>query len=100
MPLEEYVEAFTFTRFEPAGMSGNDPIKKATSILDYIFRELAVTYLDRTTRPCRPFKPSARPSWAAASRRISPARRGPRPFLGRPAGEQGPSPVAFTTKSS
>ncbi len=49
VPLEEYVEAFTFTRFEPAGMvQGNDYIKNATSILDYIFRELAVSYLDRT----------------------------------------------------
>ena len=48
VPLEEYVEAFTFTRFEPAGMvQGNDAIKNATSILDYIFRELAVSYLDR-----------------------------------------------------
>ena len=48
VPLEEYVEAFTFTRFEPAGMVlGNDRIKNATSILDYIFRELAVSYLDR-----------------------------------------------------
>ncbi|HKG76471.1 MAG TPA: vitamin B12-dependent ribonucleotide reductase, partial [Beijerinckiaceae bacterium] len=49
VPLEEYVEAFTFTRFEPAGfVSGNDVIKNATSILDYIFRELAISYLDRT----------------------------------------------------
>jgi len=48
VPLDEYVEAFTFTRFEPAGMVlGNDRIKNATSILDYIFRELAVSYLDR-----------------------------------------------------
>jgi len=48
VPLEEYVEAFTFTRFEPAGMvMGNDRIKNATSILDYVFRELAVSYLDR-----------------------------------------------------
>lgn len=48
VPLEEYVEAFTFTRFEPSGVvSGNDRIKIATSILDYIFRELAVTYLGR-----------------------------------------------------
>jgi ribonucleoside-diphosphate reductase alpha chain len=48
VPLEEYVEAFTFTRFEPAGMvMGNDAIKNATSILDYIFRELAVSYLGR-----------------------------------------------------
>ena len=48
VPLEEYVEAFTFTRFEPAGMvQGNDAIKNATSILDYVFRELAVSYLGR-----------------------------------------------------
>jgi len=49
VPLGEFVDAFTFTRFEPAGMvQGNDSIKNATSILDYIFRELAVSYLDRT----------------------------------------------------
>jgi ribonucleoside-diphosphate reductase alpha chain len=48
VPLEEYVEAFTFTRFEPNGIvEGNDVIKMATSILDYIFRELAVSYLGR-----------------------------------------------------
>ena len=49
VPLEEFVDAFTFTRFEPAGMvQGNDSIKNATSILDYVFRELAISYLDRT----------------------------------------------------
>ncbi len=48
VPLEEFVDAFTFTRFEPAGLvQGNAAIKNATSILDYIFRELAVSYLDR-----------------------------------------------------
>ena len=48
VPLEEFVEAFTFTRFEPAGLvRGNAAIKNATSILDYIFRELAISYLDR-----------------------------------------------------
>ena len=48
VPLEEYVEAFTFTRFEPSGVvEGNETIKMATSILDYIFRELAISYLDR-----------------------------------------------------
>ncbi len=48
VPLEEFVDAFVFTRFEPAGeVTGNDSIKSATSILDYIFRELAVSYLDR-----------------------------------------------------
>jgi ribonucleoside-diphosphate reductase alpha chain len=49
VPLEEYVEAFTFTRFEPAGfVQGNERIKNATSILDYVFRELAISYLGRT----------------------------------------------------
>ena len=48
VPLEEYVDAFTFTRFEPAGfVQGNDAIKNATSILDYLFRELAISYLGR-----------------------------------------------------
>ncbi|WOK19202.1 vitamin B12-dependent ribonucleotide reductase [Rhodopseudomonas sp. BAL398] len=48
VPLEEYVDAFTFTRFEPAGpVQGNDSIKYATSILDYVFRELAVSYMGR-----------------------------------------------------
>ena len=48
VPLEEFVEAFTFTRFEPQGIvTGNDTIKMSTSILDYIFRELAISYLDR-----------------------------------------------------
>ncbi|MBN2751352.1 MAG: vitamin B12-dependent ribonucleotide reductase [Rhodospirillaceae bacterium] len=48
VPLEEFVEAYTFTRFEPSGMvEGNDAIKMATSILDYLFRELAISYLGR-----------------------------------------------------
>ncbi|GAA0396651.1 ribonucleotide reductase [Brevundimonas terrae] len=49
VPLDEFVDAFVFTRFEPAGrVTGNDSIRSATSILDYIFRELGVSYLDRT----------------------------------------------------
>jgi ribonucleoside-diphosphate reductase alpha chain len=48
VPLDEFVEAFTFTRFEPAGIViGNDSIKNSTSVLDYIFRELGVSYLGR-----------------------------------------------------
>ncbi|HLK23058.1 MAG TPA: ribonucleotide reductase [Caulobacteraceae bacterium] len=48
VPLDEFVDAFVFTRFEPAGpVSGNDSIRSATSILDYLFRELAVSYLGR-----------------------------------------------------
>ncbi|MTI08762.1 vitamin B12-dependent ribonucleotide reductase [Curvivirga aplysinae] len=48
VPLEEYVDAYTFTRFEPSGMvEGNDAIKMSTSVLDYVFRELAISYLGR-----------------------------------------------------
>lgn len=48
VPLEEFIDAFVFTKFEPSGMvSGNDKIKMSTSVIDYIFRELAVTYLGR-----------------------------------------------------
>ena len=48
VPIEEFVEAYTFTRFEPSGMvEGNDAIKMSTSVLDYIFRELAISYLGR-----------------------------------------------------
>ncbi|MCW5723823.1 MAG: hypothetical protein KIS81_02580 [Maricaulaceae bacterium] len=49
VPLEEYVDAFVYTRFEPAGpVTGNDSITHATSILDYLFRELGVSYLGRS----------------------------------------------------
>ncbi|WP_297694175.1 ribonucleotide reductase [Phenylobacterium sp.] len=48
VPLEEFVDAFVFTRFEPAGpVTGNDSVRSATSILDYIFRELGISYLGR-----------------------------------------------------
>jgi len=49
VPLEKFVDIFTFTRFEPNGMvSGNPHIKMATSVIDYMFRELAISYLGRT----------------------------------------------------
>jgi ribonucleoside-diphosphate reductase alpha chain len=48
VPLEEFVDAFVFTRFEPSGMvGGHERIKMATSVIDYVFRELAITYLSR-----------------------------------------------------
>jgi ribonucleoside-diphosphate reductase alpha chain len=48
VPLEEYVDAFTFIRFEPNGMvQGHDYVKMATSVIDYIFRDLAINYLKR-----------------------------------------------------
>lgn len=49
VPLDEFVDAFVFTRFDPAGpVTGNDTVKSATSILDYLFRELGISYLGRT----------------------------------------------------
>jgi len=48
VPLEEFVDAFVFTKFEPSGMVNGSPhVKMTTSVIDYIFRELAVTYLGR-----------------------------------------------------
>ena len=50
VPLEEYVDAFIDTKFEPSGkVDGNDRILSATSILDYVFRELAISYLGKET---------------------------------------------------
>ncbi len=49
VPLEEFTDAFVFTRFEPNGIvTGNQAITMSTSTIDYIFRELAITYLGRT----------------------------------------------------
>jgi hypothetical protein len=71
VPLEEFVDAFTFTKFEPAGMvQGNDSIKNATSILDYIFRELAVLPRPHRPRPCG--------AGRGELRRCRPGRRGRR----------------------
>jgi ribonucleoside-diphosphate reductase alpha chain len=48
VPLEEYVDAFTFSRFEPNGIvQGHDYVKMATSVVDYVFRDLAISYLKR-----------------------------------------------------
>ena len=47
LPLEEYVDAFIDTKFEPQDVVGNDRILSASSILDYVFRELAISYLER-----------------------------------------------------
>jgi ribonucleoside-diphosphate reductase alpha chain len=66
VPLDEFVDAFTFTRFEPSGqVTQNDTIKMATSILDYIFRELGISYLGR--EDLAHVKPSALPLASAAA---------------------------------
>ena len=89
VPLEEYVDAFTFTRFEPQGpVQGNDTIKYATSILDYVFRELAISYLD-ALRP-RP----RRSERGAASTRSARARRKAAPQPNTRYRLEGPDPLA------
>jgi ribonucleoside-diphosphate reductase alpha chain len=50
VPLRAYVETFTNMRFEPAGMTDDPDIRFATSILDYVFRRLAVDYLSPEER--------------------------------------------------
>ena len=94
VPLDEFVEAFTFTRFEPAGyVQGNEAIKNATSILDYIFRELAVSYLGRND--LAHVDPSAIGStiMGGGVAEDKPGQKGASPrFPGGPAGQQGPHP--------
>ena len=93
VPLEEYVDAFTFTRFEPAGpVQGNDSIKYATSILDYVFRELAVSYM------CRFDLAHVDPNESPASTRSARASRKARSRKARASRQQvsveGPDPLA------
>jgi ribonucleoside-diphosphate reductase alpha chain len=76
VPLDEFVDAFVFTRFEPAGpVTGNDSIKSATSILDYVFRELGVSYLGRDDLANADPGSSTPTAWATAR----PTRRTPSP---------------------
>ncbi|MEI6882806.1 MAG: vitamin B12-dependent ribonucleotide reductase, partial [Bacteroidota bacterium] len=71
VPLEEYVDKFTFTRFEPAGMvTGHDHIKSATSVIDYIFRVLGFEYLGR--EDLVHVKPLAQSNHLAEARPVAP----------------------------
>ncbi len=74
VPLEEFIDAFVFTRFEPSGIvTGNEKIKMATSVIDYIFRELAVTYLGRyDLAHVEPGELSAKPSPNIVKKLIEP----------------------------
>ena len=76
VPLDEFVDAFVFTRFEPAGpVTGNESIRSATSILDYVFRELGVSYLGpRRPRQTRPAASSTPTAWAGGRSRRSRSR--------------------------
>jgi len=77
VPLEEYVDAFAFTRFEPSGLvQGNNKILTATSILDYIFRELAASYLGRELREDEIFIPHNQTGSQHSVRHKLPNRRG------------------------
>jgi ribonucleoside-diphosphate reductase alpha chain len=110
VPLEEFCDAFLFTRFEPAGeVKGNDTIRHATSILDYIFRELAVSYLERTDLAhVDPFDARGDGLSKAASDAENAAKlisrgfaRGASPenlVVFRPKGAQEAQPAAATTK--
>ena len=70
MPLEDFVEAFTFTRFGPAGAVEGDPaVTRATSLLDYVFRNLAANYLGRTDLPEPARRPIRRATARATARR-------------------------------
>jgi ribonucleoside-diphosphate reductase alpha chain len=66
VPLEEFVEAFVGVRFDPAGMvQGHPTIRSGTSIVDFIFRELAVNYLGRNEfkQAEDDGKPQPEPEW-------------------------------------
>ena len=108
VPLEEFVDAFVFTKFEPSGMvNGNPHVKMSTSVIDYIFRELAVTYLGRedlahvpsdqiTTRDLRPIGEEAEPAKPAAPvAAVAPA---PTP-VAAPVAPAAPAPVAKASSS-
>ena len=75
VPLEAFVDMFTNMRFEPAGMTDDPDIRFATSLVDYIFRRLAVEYLTVEERQ-RPRHPHG--GGAARSRRCPASRRRPR----------------------
>jgi ribonucleoside-diphosphate reductase alpha chain len=104
VPLEEYVEAFTFSKFDPNGIvHGHDNIKMATSVLDFIFRDLALTYLHRSDLV--QVKPedlisteTTRSSGGEAPARHSPGRT--RADAGRPAAGQKEKLAAYKTARS
>ena len=102
VPLEEFVEAFIFTRFEPAGyVQGNEAIKNATSILDYIFRELAVSYLSRNDLAhVEPSSIGATVMGGGVAEKISPARKHRPPSSTRIAMSARDLRADFTTKLS
>lgn len=79
VPLEKYIETFVGVRFEPSGfVSGNNSIKSASSIIDYIFRELGIAYLDRAelgdASPDEPLTTVGSPQADADMSQVEPAR--------------------------
>ena len=84
VPLAEYVEAFTFTRFGPAGtVEGDSAVTQATSMLDYVFRHLAANYLGRTDIP----EATAEPADSHADRNAEAAEAAPQLPLDLPVDE-------------
>jgi len=100
VPLEEFVDAFTFTKFEPSGQVwGNPHIKMSTSVIDYIFRELAVTYLDRDDLAhVEPDKIEARGIHPVDEDSDGSQDNGQKAYTGRETNEPAPKPNPETSK--
>ncbi len=118
VPLEEFVEKFVFTRFEPSGMVDHPNIKSTTSIVDFIFRSLAYEYLGRTDlvhvldkpevantgtdewdHPGAPSPAGAHPATGAPSPAGDPATGNPQPQAAKSPGNPTPVP-AYRTENN
>jgi ribonucleoside-diphosphate reductase alpha chain len=105
VPLEEFVDAFVFTKFEPSGMvMGNPHIKMTTSVIDYIFRELAVTYLGRHdlahVGPEEILQRTLRPIDNEADLGIGQIQQPAQPFVTTPSISASAQPVPMAVKAS
>ncbi len=99
VPLDEYVDKFTFTRFEPSGMVEHPNIKSATSVLDFMFRLLAYEYLDRTDLVHVP-DPAKLAGEEEAPQELSQVRVTPPPAQKQKNVTPAPKPVGVTAQNS
>jgi ribonucleoside-diphosphate reductase alpha chain len=103
VPLEEFVDKFIFSRFEPAGMVDHPNIKSATSVLDYVFRVLAYEYLDRDdlVHVPDPGRMSHQQETEAAQQELSQVRvTAPQLQVQKPKAAMAPTPVAAAAQNS
>jgi len=106
VPLEEYVDKFIFSRFEPAGIVDHPNIKTATSVLDYIFRLLAYEYLDRDdlVHMPDPNRTTKQQETEALQQELSQVRvtapQAQAPQAQKPKGNLAPVPVAVSAQNS